>query len=99
LKIEASGFRALPPIDKPSLAITSFDWQDEAAMKSFMLADDESAALVRFSVFGKALRDMLDFPKSGPWPSGPWPFPRDRIPELNRHLLRCVDVLHRRGRD
>jgi len=37
--IEASGFRALPPIDKPSLAITSFDWQDEAAMKSFMLAD------------------------------------------------------------
>ncbi len=68
-------------------------------MKSFMLADDESAALVRFSVFGKVLSDMLDFPKSGPWPSGPWPFPRDRIPELNRHLLRSVDVLHRRGRD
>jgi hypothetical protein len=54
-----------PPIDKPSLAITSFDWQDEAAMKSFMLADDESAALDRFNVFGKVLSDMLDFPKSG----------------------------------
>jgi hypothetical protein len=63
-------------------------------MKSFMLADDESAALDRFNVFGKVLSDMLDFPKSGPWP-----FPRDRIPELNRHLLRSVDVLHRRGRD
>jgi hypothetical protein len=63
-------------------------------MKSFMLADDESAALVRFNVFGKVLSDMLDFPKSGPWP-----FPRDPIPELNRHLPRSVDVLHRRGRD
>jgi hypothetical protein len=40
------------------------------------------------------LSDMLDYPKSGPWP-----FPHDRIPELNRHLLRSVDVLHRRSRD
>ena len=60
-------------------------------MKSLMLADDESAALDRFNVFGKVLSDLLDFPKSGPWP-----FPRDRIPG---HLLRSVDVLHRRGRD
>jgi hypothetical protein len=48
-------------------------------MKSFMLADDESAALVRFNVFGKVLSDMLDFPKSGPWPSGPWPFPASAL--------------------
>jgi hypothetical protein len=70
-----------------------------SSMKSFMLEDDESAALVRFNVLGKTLRDMLDFPKSGPWPSGPWPFPSGCIPELNRHLLRPIDVLHRRGRD
>ena len=97
--IEASGFMALPPIDKPNLAIMSFDWRDEAAMRSFMLEDDDSAALVRFNVFGNVLRDMLDFPKNGPWPSAPWPFPSGRIPELNRHLLRSVDVLHRRCRD
>jgi hypothetical protein len=97
--LEASGFRALPPIDKPNLAIMSFDCRDEAAMKSFMLENGESAALVRFNVFGKVLSDMLDFPKSGPWPSGPWPFPSGRIPELNRNLLRSVDVLYRRSRD
>jgi hypothetical protein len=39
-----------PPSNKPSLAITSVDWQDEAAMKPFKLADDESAALDRFNV-------------------------------------------------
>jgi hypothetical protein len=77
----------------------SFDCRDEAAMKSFMLENDESAALVRFNVFGKVLSDMLDFPKSGPWPGAPWSFPSDRIPELNRNLLRSVDVLHRRSRD
>jgi hypothetical protein len=77
----------------------SFDWREEAAMKSFMLENDESAALVRFNVLGKTLRHMLDFPKSGPWPSAPWAFPSDRIPELNRHLLRSVDILHRRSRD
>jgi hypothetical protein len=26
-------------------------------------------------------------------------FPRERIAELNRHLLPSVDVLHRRGRN
>lgn len=77
----------------------SFDWRDEAAMRSFMLEDDDSAALVRFNVFGNVLRDMLDFPKNDPWPSAPWSFPGDRIPELNRNLLRSVDVLHRRSRD
>jgi hypothetical protein len=68
-------------------------------MRSFMSEDDESAALVRFNVFGTVLSDMLDFPRSSPWPNAPWHLPSDRIPELNRHLLRSVDVLHRRGRD
>lgn len=44
--IEAAGFRALPPIEKPTLAITNYDATAEADMRAFMLDDPDSVALV-----------------------------------------------------
>ncbi len=92
--IETSGFRALPPIDKPILPIKNFDRNDAAAMKAFMLEEADSAALVRFNVSGRVLTDILDIRGNGQWP-----FPSNRIPELNRYLRRAVVILHRRDED
>jgi hypothetical protein len=91
--IEAAGFRALPPIAKPTLAITTWDRDAESDLHDFMLPDPDSVALVRFNVLGRAFMSFVDDLRHG----GPWDIPRDRIPELNRNLRGSVEIVARRG--
>jgi hypothetical protein len=74
--IEASGYRALPPIDRSTLAITNYDASAEATMRNFMLETSDAVALVVFNVFGGVVGGLLDEP-TGP----PWHVPAERIPE------------------
>lgn len=90
--IEAAGFRALPPIDKPSLMIRFYEPTAAAEMRGFMLEAPENVALVRFSLRGSYLSSLVKNLPDG----GPWHVPRDRIPELNRKLQRPVEVVARR---
>jgi hypothetical protein len=91
--IAAAGFRALPPIDKPTLPLLAVFGEEEADdLRTFMLQDADSVALVRFNVYGKALTDIIDIREAGPWL-----FPADRIPDLNRNLLRSLTIIDRRS--
>ncbi len=87
----SAGFRALPPIENPTLNVTSFDPYDEIGMRDFMSETPSSAALVRFNVLGRFLVDIFDFRHGGPWT-----VPGHRIPELNRHLRGSVIIAARR---
>jgi hypothetical protein len=90
--MEAAGFRALPPIEKPSLTVASYDVAAEAELKAIMLEDPASVALVRFNLFGRDARPLMnDFSHAGPWH-----VPRDRVPELNRSLRGSVVIVARR---
>ncbi|KRQ95798.1 hypothetical protein [Bradyrhizobium valentinum] len=89
--IEAAGFRALPPIDGPTLAIMMHDWENEADQYAAMLGDPESVAVARFNMLG---RDFMNF-----WTSqrgGPWHLPAVRIAEFNRFLRGSVEIVARR---
>lgn len=89
--IESAGFRALPPIDGPELALTGYDVDAEAELHAFMLEDPDSTALVCFYVPGRAVMHHIDFRRKGPWR-----FPADRIPELNSNLKGSVEIVARR---
>jgi hypothetical protein len=89
--IEAAGFRALPPIDKPDLIITNYDAAAEAEMRAFMLEEADTAALVCFNVFGGVV-STLSGVQTGP----PWRVPSGRIADLNRTLRRSVTIVARR---
>jgi hypothetical protein len=89
--IEAAGFRALPPIDRPTLTIVMYDWENEADQYAAMLGDPESVAVGRFNMLG---RDFMSF-----WTSqrgGPWHLPAGRIAEFNRFLRGSVEIVARR---
>ena len=89
--IEAAGYRALPPISKPTIAVIPHNAMAEAEMHAFMLEDPESEALVCFNIFGGIIAGLAD--AEGP---PPWRVQDSRIPELNRHLRRPVTVVMRR---
>ena len=90
--MEAAGFRALPPIEKPSLAVASYDVAAEAELKAIMLEDPASAALVRFNILSRDAKPLMDDFKE----AGPWHVPRERVPELNRSLRGSVVIVARR---
>jgi hypothetical protein len=90
--MEAAGFRALPPIDKPALAVRIYDIAAEAELHAFLMAEPDGAALVRFNVMGGAARPLMDDFRHG----GPWHIPADRIPELNRNLRGSAVIVARR---
>lgn len=89
--IEAAGFRALPPIDGPTLTIMMHDWENEADQHAGMLEDPESVAVGRFNMLG---RDFMNFWKSQR--GGPWELPAERIAEFNRFLRGSVEIVARR---
>jgi hypothetical protein len=90
--MEAAGFRALPPIDRPSLPVEIYDVTAEAELDTFMREDPDSVALVRFNILGKdATPFMNDFRQPGPWH-----VQRDRIPDLNANLRGPVVIVARR---
>jgi hypothetical protein len=90
--IEAAGFRALPPIDKPTLAVRTYDIAAEAELQAFLLEDPDCAALVRFNVLGRNAMHLMDDFRN----AGPWHIPSDRIAELNRNLRGSVAIVARR---
>lgn len=89
--IEAAGFRALPPIDRPALTIVMYDRRNEADQYAAMLEDPESVAVGRFNMLG---RDFMNFWKSQR--GGPWELPAERIAEFNRFLRGSVEIVARR---
>lgn len=89
--IEAAGFRALPPIDGPTLTIMMCDRSEGASQYTTMLEDVEKIAVARFNMLG---RDFMKF-----WESqrgGPWYLPAHRIAEFNRFLRGSVEIVARR---
>jgi hypothetical protein len=89
--IEAAGFRALPPIERPALVIACYDTEAEREREALMREDPDSIALVRFNVAGQAIKDVLDLRRGGPWR-----VPADRIPQLNRIMRGAVVIVARR---
>jgi hypothetical protein len=89
--IEAAGFRALPPIDRPALTILMHDCETEADQYAAMLGDPDSAAVGRFNMLG---RDFMNF--WGSQRGGPWHLPAERIAEFNRFLRGSVEIVARR---
>jgi hypothetical protein len=89
--IEAVGFRALPPIDRPTLTIRMHDWENEADQYAAILEEPDCVAVGRFNMLG---RDFMKF-----WESqrgGPWDLPAGRIAEFNRFLRGSVEIVARR---
>jgi hypothetical protein len=89
--IESAGFRALPPIDYPALIIKRYDQQNEANLCAAMLGDADSAAVVRFNMFGVDFGKFWDLPRGGPWD-----LPAGRIAEFNSLLRGSVVIVARR---
>jgi hypothetical protein len=89
--IEAAGFRALPPIDRPTLTIMMYDREKEADLYAAMLGDPDSVAVGRFNMLG---RDFMNFRDSQR--GGPWDLPAGRIAEFNRFLRGSVEIVARR---
>jgi hypothetical protein len=89
--IEAAGFRALPPIDRPTLTIMVHDRDNEADQCAAMLGDPDSVAVGRFNMLGG---DFMNFWKSQC--GGPWHLPAERIAEFNRFLRGSVKIVARR---
>jgi hypothetical protein len=91
--MEAAGFRALPPIDTPTLPVIWYWYNRDNAdeMRAFMLRTPDSVALVRFVVRARYLTELL-----GPPCAEPLEIRSDQIPGLNRELRGSVTILARR---
>jgi hypothetical protein len=89
--IESSGFRALPPIDRPALTIMSYYRKTEADLNAAMVGDPRSTAVVRFNMLGIHAMDFLDLRR------GQWDLPAGRIGEFNSFLRGSVVVVARRN--
>jgi hypothetical protein len=88
--IERAGFRALPPIDRPVPTIMLYDRETETDLYAAMLKDPDSAAVVRFSMFGGDFGKFWELPRGGPWD-----LPAGRIAEFNSFLRRSVEIVAR----
>jgi hypothetical protein len=89
--IEAAGFHALPPIDRPTLTIVMYDRDNETDQYAAILEEPDCIAVGRFNMLG---RDFMKF-----WESqrgGPWHLPAERIAEFNRFLRGSVEIVARR---
>jgi hypothetical protein len=89
--IETAGFRALPPVESATLTIANYDVDAEARVHALLVEKPDHTAVVRFNVLGRHIMELADL-RDG----GPWHFPADRIPELNRSLRGSVRIVARR---
>jgi hypothetical protein len=89
--IEASGFRALPPIEKPALTVVGFRGKTDDERRAFLLSDPNGVALIRFKVLGRHVMDLVNLRDDDTHE-----FPAEKIPELNRHLRGLVEIAARR---
>jgi hypothetical protein len=90
--MEAAGFRALPPVEGSALVIAAYDPEANDDLRTSMLENQESAAVVRFNVLGRNVMDFID-----PRHDGPWHVQAERVHELNRHLRGSVAVVARKN--
>ncbi|MEH2592103.1 hypothetical protein [Bradyrhizobium sp. AZCC 1721] len=90
--MEAAGFRALPPIEKPDLIIANYDADAKNDLEALMLESADSVALVRFNLPGQEAKNFIDLRNYGPWHVG-----AERIGELNKHLRGSVAIVARRN--
>jgi len=77
--IEAAGFRALPPVEGPALMIADYDVDMKAELHALMLENPDHAAVVRFKVLGRHVREFIELGHGGPWR-----VQAERVGELNR---------------
>ena len=91
--MEAAGFRALPPVEKPNLKVASYHADAKDDLCSLMLESADSAALARFNLAGQQARNFMDIRTPGPWHVG-----AERISELNKHIRGSVTIVARRQR-
>ena len=89
--IEAAGFRALPPIIQPALTVMTYHHESEADLIETLLADQSSAAVVRFNVAGRKVMDRWDLRHGGPHE-----LKAEQISEFNRLLHGSVVIVARR---
>lgn len=89
--IEAAGFRALPPVETPTLVMAIYDVDAKAELHAFMLEHPDSTAVVRFNVPGRYVMDLMDHQRGGPFH-----VPAERIRELNRNLRGSIAIVARR---
>lgn len=90
--LEAAGFRALPPPEGPTLTLVSASPDQDDQAREMLLADPSAAAIVRFGIAGRYVMDYIPIRDAGPYR-----FPSDKVPEINRHLKTNVQLIARRG--
>ena len=90
--IEATGFRALPPSDKPTVRISPY-WPDkENELGDLLFEDPNVAVIVRCNVLGRHLTNILDLREAGPWDVS-----SDQVSQINRHIRGSVVVVAHRA--
>jgi hypothetical protein len=89
--IEAAGFRALPPVEGAALVIATYEADAKAELQALMFDKPDYAAVARFNVLGRHVREFIEFGRGGPWRVQP-----ERIGELNRYLRGSVVIVARR---
>jgi hypothetical protein len=91
--LEAAGFRALPPIDTPTLPVISYwyNCENPDEMRAFLMGVPDSVALVHFVTRPGYVTELL-----GQLRAEPVPIRSDQIPGLNRELRGLVTVIARR---
>jgi hypothetical protein len=90
--MEAAGFRALPPVEKPNLMVASYDADAKDDLHALMCESADSAALVRFNLSGQRAKHFVDLRTHEPWHIG-----AERISELNKHIRGPVAIVARRS--
>jgi hypothetical protein len=63
--METAGFRALPPVQSPTFVIATYDPDAKAELHALMLENPDTAAVVRFNVFGRDVMDFIDLRQAG----------------------------------
>jgi hypothetical protein len=81
------------PAEGPTFVIASYDPDAKAELHASMLENPDSAAVVRFNVFGRDVMDFIDLKRAGVGH-----VPAERISELNRKLQGGVVIVARRDR-
>jgi hypothetical protein len=89
--IEAAGFRALPPVEGAALLVADYDVDMKAELQALILENSDHAAVVRFNVLGRHVREFIELGHGGPWR-----VQAERIGELNRYLRGPVVIVGRR---
>jgi len=91
--MKSAGYKALPPIGREEFHIRYHDWDDDEGMRAFLMEKESNVALARFKVSGTIQKELFPLGRQRP---GSFLVRRNQISEINRHLLRQVDIVLRR---